>query len=190
MVADRKDRGRQGDRSRHGEAGNEAAEHSGAHLGDRRKGPGMNLRARRGEIRAAILALLQEQPMHGYQILQELSERTRGAWNPSPGSVYPKLGVLEDEGLVSSREAEGKRVFELTEAGRAQAAKQPPGFPWNEFTGPHGDRMGPLRDALVALTAATKQVAHTGTPEMSAEALEILVDARKRMYRMLSEADT
>ena len=150
-----------------------------------RIGTGMNPRARRGDVRLAILKLLEEQPMHGYQILQELSDRTQGAWRPSPGSVYPTLNLLEDDGLLSSSEAEGKKVFSLTAEGAARAAEQERA-PWSAFAGPHGDRMGPLRDALDGLTSATKLIAHNGTAEQAAETLEILAEARSRLYRMLA----
>jgi len=153
-----------------------------------RPGAGMNPRARRGDIRAAILALLAEQPMHGYQILQELATRTDGAWRPSAGSVYPTLALLEDEGLVSNSQSGGKKVFSLTDQGRSEAGKKSP-RPWDAFNGPHGDRMGPLRDALDGLNAATKLVAHRGTAEQAAQTLEILTEARKRLYRMLADAD-
>src|SRR6266567_4286449 len=71
----------------------------------------------RGDVRAAILVLLTEGPMHGYQVIHELTDRSGGMWRPSPGSVYPTLQLLEDEGLVRSEEVEGKRIFQLTEAG-------------------------------------------------------------------------
>src|ERR1700731_1843201 len=94
-------------------------------------------RAGRGDIRAAILALLAEQPMHGYQIIQELTERSGGAWRPSPGSVYPTLQQLEDEGLVRAVQTEaGRRVHELTEAGRAEAAATGrESAPWEDAAG-------------------------------------------------------
>ena len=99
-------------------------------------GPGQAFgrRAGRGDIRAAILALLVEEPMHGYQIIQELAERTGGVWRPSPGSVYPTLQQLEDEELVRETASEsGKRVYELTDAGREQAAGAP--APWTAVAG-------------------------------------------------------
>src|SRR5579859_1816513 len=81
-------------------------------------------RARRGDVRAAVLALLAERPMHGYQIIQELESRTGGLWRVSPGSVYPTLQLLEDEGLIASQEVEGRRVFSLTESGQARVEAQ------------------------------------------------------------------
>src|SRR5215218_10776255 len=88
-------------------------------------------RVRRGDVRSAILALLDDKPMHGYEMIQELDERTGGRWRPSAGSIYPTLQLLEDEGLVSVEEIDGKRVFSLTDAGREEV---PPtaegGRPW------------------------------------------------------------
>jgi DNA-binding PadR family transcriptional regulator len=85
---------------------------------------GSGPRARRGDIRTGVLALLAESPMHGYQIIQELEARSGGVWRPSPGSVYPTLQLLADEGLVSGEEENGKRVYSLTEAGHALVEKE------------------------------------------------------------------
>ena len=90
-------------------------------------------RARRGDIRAAVLALLEEKPMHGYEMITEVEDRTGGAWRPSAGSIYPTLQLLEDEGLIEGTEAEGKRRFELTEAGREERAARS-GPAWDEVT--------------------------------------------------------
>src|SRR6187551_2484675 len=127
-------------------------------------GPGQAFgrRAGRGDIRAAILALLVEEPMHGYQIIQELAERTGGVWRPSPGSVYPTLQQLQDEELVRETPSEsGKRVYELTETGREQAAAAT--APWNEVTGESADALITLHDVVHQVMAATRQVAHAGT---------------------------
>ena len=76
---------------------------------------------RRGDVRAAVLALLTERPMHGYEMIQELDQRTGGVWRPSPGSVYPTLQLLEDEGLIKSDEGAGRKAYTLTEAGQTEA---------------------------------------------------------------------
>src|SRR3954454_4068329 len=78
-------------------------------------------RVGRGDVRAAVLALLAEQPMHGYQIIHEIEERSGGSWKPSPGSVYPTLQLLADEGLIRAEESNGRKTFSLTEEGRAEA---------------------------------------------------------------------
>src|SRR6478752_9338081 len=105
----------------------EFARSRGPRYGRGRGGP----RARRGDVRAAVLALLAERPMHGYEMIKEIEERTEGAWTPSAGSIYPTLQLLEDEGLISGQEIEGKRRFTLTETGAAeQAEKAGEQTPW------------------------------------------------------------
>jgi DNA-binding PadR family transcriptional regulator len=145
-------------------------------------------RVRRGDVRAAILALLTERPMHGYEMIQELKARTNGVWRPSAGSIYPTLQLLEDEGLVTGEESGGKRRFSLTDAGReeAETLDRPP---WEEVTDEDEGRASNLRDSAFQLGAATIQVARTGSEDQIAKAREILDDARRRVYAVLSEAD-
>ena len=124
-------------------------------------GPGM--RARRGDVRTAVLRLLAEQPMHGYQIIQELSARTDGVWSPSPGSVYPTLQMLADEGLIEATETAGKKVFSLTETGKAQVAEtadQP--APWEEVAQNDAGN-GSYREAMAKLVHAAFQVGKSGS---------------------------
>lgn len=170
----------------------------------RRRGPGFGRHGRgglggpffgghkagRGDIRAAILALLAEEPMHGYQIIGELSERTGGVWRPSPGSVYPTLQQLEDEELVQAEQsASGKRVFRLTDAGREAAAAEPGKTPWKDVGGDVDDTLVALRDVAFQVMAATRQVAQAGTAAQVAAAQEVLRTARKSLYRLLAEDD-
>ena len=158
----------------------------GGHRGRGRRGPGGGPRAGRGDARAAILALLAEEPMHGYQMMDELAERTKGAWRPSPGSIYPTLRRLSEESLVSSMEQDGRRVFQLTEVGRQAAAAAGDGAPpWERLARSAGDI--DLRKTVLNVAAAAKQVASTGTPEQLAQADEILTQARKRLYQLLAE---
>src|SRR5579862_2538336 len=70
-----------------------------------------------GDMKYVILKLLQEKPRHGYEVMKELGDRMRGVYTPSPGTVYPTLQWLEDEGLVTVRELEGKKIYEITPAG-------------------------------------------------------------------------
>jgi DNA-binding PadR family transcriptional regulator len=145
-------------------------------------------RMRRGDIRTAILAVLTEGPGHGYDVMQNLEDKTGGAWRPSPGSVYPTLQLLEDEGLVRSTERDGKRVFEITDAGRAESAErieQAGGTPW-ELAGKGPKRNRELRDSLGQLAMAFKQITMVGTPEQVDRGLAILDDARKQMYQILA----
>lgn len=145
-------------------------------------------RAARGDIRAAILVLLAEKPSHGYQIIQELDARSGGAWRVSPGSVYPTLQQLEDEGLVRIVAGETeRRVYELTDAGKAEAERLRAGAaPWDEVAGAVGDDFMELRDLVIGLVAATWQVARAGESSQLAAAKDVLRDARKRLYMILA----
>lgn len=126
--------------------------------------------------------------MHGYQMIQELSRRSGGAWTPSPGSIYPTLQMLEDEGLVTSKQSpDGKRLFELTEAGKAEAAKSRPApgqRPW-EASG-HGRRGGPfdIRDIVITLVYA----ATNGTEEQRSQILGLLAELRGRLQAIVPDA--
>jgi DNA-binding PadR family transcriptional regulator len=153
-------------------------------------GFGPHGRARRGNVRAAILAILGERPMHGYEIMQELESRSGGFWRPSPGSVYPTLQLLEDQGLVKSEEVEGRRVFALTDEGKAEAEKiSEQGEPWAASEGgPEGNRFK-LRQSGFQLFAAVKQVGMAGSQEQVDKTLEILAEARKRIYGLLAESE-
>ncbi len=139
---------------------------------------------RRGDVRSAILTVLADGPMHGYQIMQELGERSGGAWRPSAGSVYPTLQQLEDEAMVQVEAQEGRRVFTLTEAGREAATKaRAAGAPWET-----GDQTGKdLGRLAMQVARASMQVHQVGTPAAVAEARRILVQARKDLYRLLAD---
>jgi DNA-binding PadR family transcriptional regulator len=143
-------------------------------------------RARRGNDRAAILALLAERPMHGYEMIQEVEARTNGRWRPSAGSIYPTLQLLEDEGLVTGEQSEGKRRFSLTDAGRAQAQEldRPP---WEELADEDEGHASSLRDSGLQLGAAILQVVRTGSEEQITKTRDILNDARRRVYTVLGE---
>lgn len=152
-----------------------------------RGGRGGRHRARRGDIRGAALRLLLENPMHGYQIIQELDDRTGGVWHPSPGSVYPLLQQFTDEGLVTSESVEGRNVFSLTADGRttAEALEGPP--PWERLSGPglHGRRE--LHGAMRQLAGALRDIGQSGSEDQVAKATEIIDDARRRLYSLLSD---
>jgi len=146
-----------------------------------------SVRARRGDVRSAILRLLAEAPMHGYQIIQELSARSDGAWTPSAGSVYPALQMLADEGLVFSEETSGKKVFTLTETGAAEVARtadQP--APWDDAA-QSDSGIGDYRESAAKLLQAAFQIGKSGTSDQRAAAAEILNDARKKLYAVLAE---
>ncbi|MFF5260247.1 PadR family transcriptional regulator [Actinomadura viridis] len=155
------------------------------HHGGRGRG-GRGRRTRRGNVRAALLALLAERPMHGYEMIQELDERTGGVWRPSPGSVYPTLQMLEDEGRVTSEEQGGKRLFSLSEAGREEAAGQD-AAPWEEVTEAAGENALRGREAVGQLMGALHQVMSVGSESQKTRALEVVNDARRRLYGILAD---
>ncbi|MEW6058872.1 MAG: PadR family transcriptional regulator [Actinomycetota bacterium] len=146
-------------------------------------------RARRGDVRTALLSLLGDRPMHGYDLIRELEERSGGMWRPSPGSIYPTLQMLEDEGLVTSNEQDGKRVYSITDAGRAELEERKErggAAPWD--FGEEGTEGFPkLRESIFQLGAAAVQVARTGSADQHARATEILSEARKKLYAILAE---
>ncbi|HEX5643447.1 MAG TPA: PadR family transcriptional regulator [Thermoleophilia bacterium] len=182
-------------RSGGGEGGRGSGRGQGGRSGGHGHGHGFGRgpwsRARRGDVRAAILLALVDEPMHGYQIMQRLEERSGGAWRPSPGSVYPTLQLLEDQGLIKGEEAEGRRVFSLTEAGAAEAAvvKERLGDAPFGAEGAEQDPRYALRQAVFQLGAAVKQVGMAGSAADVQKALEILREARKRMYALLADAE-
>ena len=149
-------------------------------------------RARRGDVRAAALLLLAEEPRKGYGIMQELQARSDGVWRASPGSVYPALAQLEDEGLIRAEEHEGRRTFALTDEGRAyvDAHRDELGSPWDAVNEGVGDAHHALMAAGRDLGVAALQVLRTGTDEQLAEGERILADARRRLYRLLANGDT
>ncbi|MGR6969104.1 PadR family transcriptional regulator [Streptomyces cynarae] len=144
-------------------------------------------RARRGDVRASILALLKDRPMHGYEMIQEIAERSGGAWKPSPGSVYPTLQLLEDEGLITSESEGGKKLFSLTEPGRA-AADEGPDAPWEEASrGVDWEALHEIRQAGVGLMEAFGQVWKTGDKDQRDKALAVINEARKKLYLILAD---
>lgn len=149
-------------------------------------------RRRRGDVRQAILALLTEGPLNGYQVIQSLAEKTGGAWKPSPGAVYPSLAQLEDEGLVEQFDNEGQRSFRLTEAGRAAAEGAE--RPWETINAENAPRdpesVGAMWRAFGDLAMATKTVMRSGNAEQIRQAGALLADTRRKLFGILaSEAD-
>ena len=150
-------------------------------------------KVRRGDVRSAILDVLAVEPMNGYQIIQQIAERSGGAWKPSPGSVYPTVQQLEDEGLVGGRESDGRRLLELTEEGRQYVADHPDELAatWRPFDEAEEEQEpGDLKPVIGQVMAAVWQVVVSGTKQQQAEAAEILADARRTLYGLLAEGDT
>ncbi|WP_311212861.1 MULTISPECIES: PadR family transcriptional regulator [unclassified Arthrobacter] len=144
-------------------------------------------RAGRGELRSAILALLAERPMHGYQIIHEIEQRSGGSWKPSAGSVYPTLQLLADEGFVSAEESNGRKIYSLTEAGREDVAGSETSAPWDSLGTSSSPGFAALPKAGVDLAQAAAQVGRTGTPKQVQEAVTVLEEARRRLYSILAQ---
>src|SRR4051794_11682386 len=145
-------------------------------------------RARRGDVRAALLLLIEGGPQNGYQLIQEIERRTDGVWKPSPGSVYPALQQLEDEGLVRAVEFEGKRAFELTDEGRnyVNDKRDEIGDPFAAATGGVDENVMDLRGLMFQVGAAAMQVAASGHPD---GARRVPGDPRRTLYKILAEDD-
>jgi len=143
---------------------------------------------RRGDVRTAILGVLKDEPMHGYQVIRVLEERSGGHWRPSAGSIYPTLQQLEDEGLVRSEEIDGRRTYRLTDEGHAEAttlAEQQ--SPLVVVRMGVGDDSPDVRRDAIELARAAMQVAKVGSPAAIGEAHRLLVAARRDLYRLLAD---
>ena len=152
-------------------------------------GPPRGRRRERGDVRAAILLLLAEQPRHGYEILTELADRSDGQWQPSPGSIYPVLKRLARDGMVTAAHEDGKRIFSLTDEGRAlvEAERASWGEPWAQAADPDTDAAMSLWAEGRQLGAAVWQVSQLNNPDQIAAAEAVLVEARKKIYGLLAE---
>jgi len=145
-------------------------------------------RMARGDVRAAVLALLAEKPMHGYQVIQEIEERSGGMWKPSPGSVYPTLQLLADEGLISVAEEGGRKTYSLTPEGvEAADAAADKSAPWEATGAREGSRHSALPKAGIDLAQAVAQVGRSGSPEQVKEAVAVLDEARRKLYSILAQ---
>jgi DNA-binding PadR family transcriptional regulator len=159
-------------------------------------GPGRPRGRRRGgrggDVRAAALLLLDEQPQHGYQLIQEIGERSNGSWNPSPGSIYPVLQQLEDEGLLTFERVDGRKTATLTPEGSAYVAdnREQLGTPWEDAQGAPTHEMREFAQGIKGFMTAWKQVAVAGSPEQRLKASAVVEDARKAMYRILADDES
>lgn len=155
-----------------------------------RGGPwGRGAKARKGNVRAAILVLLAEEPRNGYQLIQEINERSGGAWKPSPGAVYPALQQLADEGLIEGEEAGGRRSFHLTDEGRAHVEEHADRLaePWAEMTPEYGEGVPELFKQAAQTGAAVMQIVHSGSAEQVEQARDVLSETRRSLYRILAD---
>ena len=160
--------------------------------GPRGWGGGRRQRMRRGDVRAALLVLLDEQPHTGYSLMEEIERRSNGAWRPSPGSVYPTLQQLEDEGLVRAEEGEGRTPFTLSDAGKAyvEENREELGEPWAKPAEGVGEERLELRGLVGQIGAATLQVATAGDTTQVARAKELLAQTRRGLYQILADDET
>ncbi len=155
-------------------------------------------RARRGDVRVAILAVLADGPLNGYQVIQEIAERTAGNWRPSPGSVYPTIAQLEDEGLIEGDDDRGRRTVRLSDAGREYLDEHEAEVAavWAPFTdtvsrddvdGDPGLDFASLKPELGRVMNAVWQIITTGTDEQRRAAVGVLVEARRALYQILAD---
>jgi DNA-binding PadR family transcriptional regulator len=187
----RGERGGPGGRGRHGgHRGHHGPGHRGGPFGGGPRGRGR--KARRGDIRTAALLLLAEEPRNGYQIMQEVEERSDGVWRPSPGSVYPALAQLEDEGLIRSEEVDGRKLFALTDAGRAHVeerhSEQP--APWEQMSDEVSEQAFEARKAIPEIAFAFAQVMRSGSDAQLAQTRKVLETAKRDLYRILADGDS
>lgn len=163
----------------------------GGPFGGHRGWGGRPRKAKRGDVRAAILALLAEEPRNGYQIIQEIAERSEGGWKPSPGAVYPALQQLTDEGLIIAEENEGRKTFRLTDEGRAyiEAHADEIRAPWDEMRPDIDDNTADLWDTARQSAFAMMQILQSGSDAQIREARKTLVETRRKLYQILADGD-
>ncbi len=154
-------------------------------------GRGGRGRGRRPNVRGAVLALLTERPMHGYEMIQEIDSRTGGAWRPSPGSIYPTLQLLEDEGVIAATDEPGggRKRFTLTEQGRPEAAEAAQTPPWAEVAEDTINSWHDIRHAGAQAMNALRQVMMTGTDDQRERAAQVLDETRRKLYAILAESE-
>jgi DNA-binding PadR family transcriptional regulator len=157
--------------------------------GGRRGGFGRPGRGRRGDVRAAILALLSEEPRNGYQLISEITERSQQMWKPSAGSVYPALAGLEDEGLIEPVQVDGKKLFQLTDAGRTYVTTHADDLdnPWDAVANPWKGVID-TRKSMAQIHLALQQLSMLGDAKAVASAQKILDDTVRSLYRLMADA--
>jgi DNA-binding PadR family transcriptional regulator len=145
-------------------------------------------RRRRGDVRLALLMLLAEEPRNGYQLMQTIEERSGGRWRPSPGSVYPTLSQLEDEGLIRGVERDGTKLFEITDQGRERLgeSKTDPA-PWAEEDDPDAPDLHRIASLVIQIGKAAWQVAQEGDERQTEKACQTLAETRRALYRILAQ---
>ena len=150
-------------------------------------------RVKRGDVRAAILDVVAVEPLNGYQVIQQIAERTGGQWKPSPGSVYPTISQLEDEGLLVGDDERG-RTLRLTEAGEAYVAEHPEELaavwaPFEELPAEEAPDLSVLKNEVGQLMSAVWQILSNGTDEQRKDAMAVLIETRRKLYGLLADED-
>lgn len=145
-------------------------------------------RARRGDVRNAALLLIAEQPRNGYQIIQELDNRSGGRWKPSPGAIYPALNQLEDEGLIRLIASEAGKAYEITDAGRAEAEATERPTPWEQDDDAAAHPAAGLAQAYGQAWSAVGTIAQSGNADLIAQATAEVEDLKRRLYQLLAES--
>jgi DNA-binding PadR family transcriptional regulator len=138
----------------------------------------------KGNVRGLLLASLMAGPAHGYELMRRLEEQAGGRWRPSPGSVYPLLQLLEDEGLIRGTDADGRKVYELTQDGRAEADDS---RLLDLADGPAAGAHADLRAEVQRLHSAARQVGMAGEGAQVEQAVAIVRNARQALYLLLAE---
>ncbi len=157
--------------------------------GGRRGGRG---RARRGDVRQAVLALLADEPLNGYQMIQKLAEHTEGGWQPSPGAIYPALAQLEDEGLIEQFDNQGTKAYRLTEAGQSAAGEiaQKPWETFNAENAPlHPEAMKAMWSEFRGLAMAAQELTRNGSQAQQERASQLLAETKRKLYGLLADSD-
>ena len=149
-------------------------------------------RARRGAVRDALLVVLAERPMHGYEVITELEARSSGRWRPSPGSIYPALGRMEEQGLVTAEEVDERRVFSLTALGREarDALDVERADPTPRRGDGTGDADGALRSLPAEITGQARHLRRFGSSEQVERAVALLEAVRRDLYAVLADGPT
>lgn len=152
-------------------------------------GQGWSRQARRGDMRLIVLNVLKERPMHGYEIIRHLEAKSHGMWRPSAGSIYPTLQLLEEEDLIKGRDDDGKRIYELTDTGQAEA-KSGPMEHWQKFEGVGG--MRELHKSGFEVMHQLKQIVRTRSEDQISAAAKVLAETRTQLSDIInkSESDT
>ncbi len=146
-------------------------------------------KAGRGDIQAMILDVLQSKPMHGYEIIRYLEDRSQGVWRPSPGSIYPTLQMLVDQGLIEAEEDKGKKIYSLTEAGKQKAKSQDPqDMPW-ERGNRAPERIMQLRMIGMQFMKTMKQIIRHGSDQQFDAAREVVEKSLKDLCDIADGSD-